>query len=70
MRRSYEDRLGLILADGRAAGCFAAPDIRLATMAIIAMLNGVNTWFRDGGRLTLDEISALYCDMVEKTVAA
>lgn len=70
LRRSYEDRLGLILADGRAAGCFAAPDIRLATMAIIAMLNGVNTWFRDGGRLTLDEISALYCDMVEKTVAA
>ena len=70
LRRAYEDRLGRILTDGRNERCFTAPDIRLATMAIIAMLNGVNTWFRDGGRLSLDEISAIYCTMVEKTVAA
>lgn len=70
LRRAYEDRLARILADGQAARQFAVADVRLATMAIIAMLNGVNTWFRDGGRLSRSEVEAIHCDMVRKALSA
>ncbi len=70
LRRGYEDRLARILADGQASGQFAVADVRLATMAIIAMLNGVNTWFRDGGRLTRSEVEEIHWDMIRKALAA
>lgn len=70
LRRSYETRLEAILKDGIAEGTFATPDARLATRAVIAMLNGVLTWYREGGRLTLDEVETVYWDMVRKALAA
>lgn len=63
LRRAYEDRLGAIIAQGTVQGRFRPADARIATMAIIALLNGVNTWFRSGGRLPLDQVEALYADM-------
>jgi AcrR family transcriptional regulator len=51
LRRDYEDRLEAVLKAGQAAGDFAVPDTKLATMALIAMLTGVTTWYREGGRL-------------------
>jgi hypothetical protein len=39
-------------------------------MAVIAMLTGVNTWFREGGRLSLAEVEQIYWDMVRKAVGA
>ena len=70
MRRRYEDRLEAILRAGVEAGVFAVADTKIVTLAIIAMLTGVNTWFRTGGRLSLEEVSAQYWDMVRKAVAA
>tara|TARA_R110002094_G_scaffold1589_3_gene6921 strand:- start:1281 stop:1865 length:585 start_codon:yes stop_codon:yes gene_type:complete len=70
LRRAYEDRLEAILQDGVADGAFALADTKIATLAIIAMLTGVNTWFRAGGRLSLDEVVAQYWDMVRKAVAS
>lgn len=70
LRRAYEDRLARILADGQAAGLFAVADVRLATMAIIAMLNGVNTWFRDGGRLSRSEVEEMHWAMIRKALSA
>ncbi|MFT6445087.1 MULTISPECIES: TetR/AcrR family transcriptional regulator [Sulfitobacter] len=70
LRRQYEDRLEMILRDGAAAGDFAIADTKIATLAVIAMLTGVNTWFRAGGRLSLDEVIAQYWDMVRKSVTA
>ncbi|MEE4119439.1 MAG: TetR/AcrR family transcriptional regulator [Paracoccaceae bacterium] len=64
LRRAYEKELEAILHDGRAAGAFAIADTRLAAMALIAMLTGVSTWFREGGRLGRDEIADLYWQMV------
>jgi hypothetical protein len=37
-------------------------------MAIIAMLTGVNTWFRETGRLRLDEVETMYWDMTRQLV--
>jgi AcrR family transcriptional regulator len=70
LRRDYEARLRVILAAGQKAGQFSVPDTKLATMAVIAMLNGVNTWYRADGRLSRDEVVAIYCDMVQKAMAA
>ncbi len=69
LRRAYEDRLEAILRAGVASGDFGVADTRIATFAIIAMLTGVNTWFRVGGRLSLKEVTAQYWDMVQKAVA-
>ncbi len=70
LRRAYEDRLSNILAAGQAAHLFSVADVRLATMAIIAMLNGVNTWFRDGGRLSRIEVEEIHWAMIRKALAA
>lgn len=68
MRRSYEDELTAILERGAAQGVFAIPDARIATMAIIAMLTGVTTWYRQGGRLSAAEIEDIYADMAARAV--
>ena len=70
MRRDYEGILVGILEDGQADGVFRLPDIRLASMAVIAMLTGVNTWYREGGRLTLDRVERIYWNMVRRAVKA
>ena len=70
LRRDYENRLEDILRAGQAAGIFSAPDTKIATLAIIAMLTGVNTWYREGGRLSREMVGDIYWDMVRKAVAA
>ena len=70
LRHAYEDQLESILADGQAAGDFKIPDTRLATLAIIAMLTGVNTWYREGGRLSRDRVERIYWNMVRRSVGA
>jgi AcrR family transcriptional regulator len=42
----------------------ADTDSRVAAKAIIAMLTGVCTWYRPGGRLSIDEIIPLYVGLV------
>jgi AcrR family transcriptional regulator len=69
LRRDYENQLESILQRGQASGEFAVPDTKLATMAIIAMLTGVTTWYREGGRLDRDAIQGIYWNMVRKSVA-
>jgi len=39
-------------------------------MAIIAMLTGVNTWYRDSGRLSQGRVEQIYWDMVRRSVQA
>jgi AcrR family transcriptional regulator len=70
LRRAYEDELEAILRDGAAAGVFDVPDTKLATLALIAMLTGVNTWYREGGRLSRERVEAIYWDMVRRAVGA
>jgi len=70
LRRRYEDALEEILRDGAALGAFRIPDSKLATLALIAMLTGVNTWYREGGRLSRDRVTEIYWNMVRRAVAA
>jgi AcrR family transcriptional regulator len=68
LRSQYEALLERILKRGQDSGAFAIPDTKLATMALIAMLTGLTTWFRDGGRLDRTEIERIYLAMVHQTV--
>jgi AcrR family transcriptional regulator len=70
LRRRYERAVEAILAEGQETGDFAIADARLATMALIAMLTGVNTWYRKGGRLSRDRVEAIYWDLARKAVGA
>jgi len=70
LRRRYEDVLEAILRQGVANGLFGVPDPKIATLAVIAMLNGIGTWYSPGGRLSLDQVETIYWDMVRKSVAS
>lgn len=69
LRNQYESMLEEILQRGAAAGIFRMSDPKITALAVIAMLTGVNTWFRSGGRLSLSEIEQIYWDMVRKLVS-
>jgi len=70
LRRAYEGELERILAAGQAEGTLHLADLRLGAMALIAMLNGVTTWFREGGRLTLAQIEDLHAQMARRALGA
>lgn len=67
-RKAYETLLETILQRGKDAGVFAIPDTRIATMALIAMLTGLTTWYREGGRLDRAELEQVYVTMVHQMV--
>ena len=68
LRRTYEDHLQTILSQGAASGDFTLPDAKMTTLALIAMLTGVTNWYRDGGRLSRDDVQTLYADMALRSV--
>lgn len=70
LRRSYENHLEAILAAGLSEGIFDVPDSKVTTLAVIAMLTGITTWYRPDGRLSPEEVSELYWNLVRKVVGA
>lgn len=66
LRRDYETCLEDILRAGVAAGAMQVPDTKLATLAIIAMLTGTTTWYREGGRLSRGDVAAAYCALARR----
>ena len=54
--------------DGVAAGRMQVGDVKLGAMALIAMLTGVNTWYRDGGRLDRTAVEEIYANMARGMV--
>ncbi len=70
LRRRYENELEGILQRGLESGAFSVDDAKIATLAVIAMLTGVNTWYRAGGRLSLAEVETIYWNMVKRAVVA
>ncbi|MDA4844720.1 TetR/AcrR family transcriptional regulator [Hoeflea poritis] len=68
LRRRYEQSLGRILEAGAREKVFTVSDPRVATMAVIAMLTGVTSWYRPDGRLSLEKIEELYVGMISGAV--
>ena len=64
MRGAYEQRLAQILAEGVSEGVFEVVDVQVATFGILALLTGLCTWYRPGGRLTREAIVAAHEKLV------
>ena len=64
LRKSYELELESIITAGQRACIFSVEDAKITSFAILGMLKEVGTWFDGEGRLTKDEIIALYRDLV------
>jgi AcrR family transcriptional regulator len=60
LRDRYERRLREIIARGAAQGRWQAPDAALAASALIAMLTGPASWWRNGGRLDARQLERSY----------
>lgn len=69
LRHAYETELEQILDQGQQEGLFALEDSRITTMAVIATLTGVTTWYRPEGRLSADQVQNIYRNMIHKMVS-
>ncbi|HEY2100040.1 MAG TPA: TetR/AcrR family transcriptional regulator [Pseudonocardia sp.] len=66
---AYQDAVKNAIKEGCAAGEIATDDVDLCTMAVLDMLNGVRTWFRHSGSLSLNDVVARYTAMVRKMLS-
>jgi AcrR family transcriptional regulator len=71
LRERHLRVLETILAEGHAAGGFQVPDTRLAALAIVAMLTGsVSLWRDADGRLPRGRAERILWNMVRRSVGA
>jgi hypothetical protein len=64
LRDAYEKMLQEILRDGMERGVFRRCDVKVASYAIIAMCTEVATWFRPDGRLSVQQVIAIYRQLI------
>ena len=64
LRDAYERLFCAVLAQGRSDGVFEVADVRVALTALLAMTNGVATWYRPRGRLALTDVADQYCALL------
>jgi AcrR family transcriptional regulator len=70
LRGLYERQLIAILQSGVAEGAFEITDVPVAAFGIIGMLSGICAWYDPKGRLDRASLSAIYVEMVSKSVGA
>ena len=70
MRDQYEFLLRELLSDGMERGVFRQSDVKVSAYAIIAMCTEVATWFRPGGRLTVQQVIDIYTQMITQGLLA
>ncbi|MFP3920107.1 MAG: TetR/AcrR family transcriptional regulator [Dichotomicrobium sp.] len=68
LRDHYEGTLRAILAEGSEAGLFRLADAAVHARALLSMLTGVTVWYRDGGRLSRDEVVDAYAQAALQSV--
>jgi len=63
LRSQYENIVATIIRDGVNAHEFHVADNHVATMSVLGSLVGVNTWYRETGRLSKSIIQDYYVEM-------
>ncbi len=63
LRRRFDHVLSDLLHQGIASGEFEIPDTSLAALALGGMISWAYTWYRPGGRLTIEETAAHMADL-------
>lgn len=59
-RRRYRDAFRDVLIEGVRSGEFCVKDPLLTAMATLDMLDGIRTWYHEGGPLGLEELAERY----------
>lgn len=67
-RKEYEQVLTRIIEGGVAAGTMRRLQPRVTAYAILAMLSGITTWYREDGPLSEDEICRTYTELALSAV--
>jgi TetR/AcrR family transcriptional regulator, cholesterol catabolism regulator len=69
MRDDYERLVVGVIREGAGSGLFSVLDDKLSAYAIISQCTNVGIWFREGGRLSLDEVAGAYANLALRMVA-
>lgn len=64
VRRHFQQTVQRFLADGVAAGELDVPDPKLAGIAILDLLKGVDAWMREPGRLSRRQVADTYATLI------
>jgi len=60
LRKDYEAQVRAILSDGQKHGLWKVDDVRITTLALLSLLTGISTWYRDDGRLRQERLIRIY----------
>jgi TetR/AcrR family transcriptional regulator, cholesterol catabolism regulator len=63
-RDEYQRMFSEMIRDGIRDGSLRAPDVHVATYAILLQCTGVALWFDPAGPLSLDEVAELHVELV------
>jgi AcrR family transcriptional regulator len=64
VRRNFQQAVQRFLAEGVAAGGFSVPDTKVAGIAILDLLKGVDAWIREPGRLGRRQVADTYAVLI------
>lgn len=70
LRKDYEAQVRAIVADGRKAGLWQVDDVRVTTLALLSLLTGISTWYRDDGRLRQERLIRIYQRLAVRLLGA
>jgi AcrR family transcriptional regulator len=70
VRRHFQQTVQRFLAAGVAAGAFAVPDAKLAGIAVLDLLKGVDAWMREPGRLGRRQVADTYAVLILQLMGA
>ncbi|WEG15201.1 TetR/AcrR family transcriptional regulator [Alkalihalophilus pseudofirmus] len=66
LRREYEGLFEEIISRGMKSGEFSVEEPAFIRMFILGSMNWVQQWYKPNGRLTIDELTALYSQYIIK----
>jgi AcrR family transcriptional regulator len=70
VRRRFQQAVQKFLADGVTAGEFTVPDTKLAGIAVLDLLKGVDAWIREPGRLGRRQVADTYAVLINQLMGA
>lgn len=68
LRSEYEYVVRDVIKEGQQQGLFNIEDAHVAAMSVLGSVIGVNTWYREKGRLTISKIEDHYVAMTLRSV--
>ena len=70
VRRNFQQAVQRFLADGVAAGEFHVPDAKVAGIAVLDLLKGVDAWIKEPGRLGRRQVADTYAVLILQLMGA